>query len=110
MNTLDIISPMARRGMTITEIEKNTGIKYQTIYSCLKKYNIEVTKTSTTGGRPIGSYDKKPRTRRKKLIEGGNPVGDIDDVDFIEKIKASIAETDKCIIDSGHGNFIKPII
>jgi hypothetical protein len=65
MKTIDIIYPLVNQGKTQIQISKETGIKYETVRSCIKKYKLKPEKEKQIfGGRPEGSFDKKPRIRR----------------------------------------------
>ena len=60
---------------TRKEISEITGIKYRTVCDYLHKKNIEPKKTKHIfgRGRPWGTYDKKPRCKKKEnKIYGGN--------------------------------------
>ena len=99
------------RDFTATEISEKLNIPKHDVFNACKKMKIKCKKARNySGGRPVGARDKKPRKRRsgKTKIQGGAP--ETDDLDFLEKIRANIAETDKHIIDCGYGKFIKPIV
>lgn len=66
MDTIKKIKSLAHQGLTRREISNETGIKYSTLTTYIRKFNIKVSKPNAVfgKGRPLFAFDKQPRKRR----------------------------------------------
>ena len=81
---------------TIPEIAKQLNMNSSTVRSICIKNNYSYTPTKK--GKKEGAYDKKPRTRRKK-VKGGNPTDN-----FLNEFNLKINNIDNDIANGNEPN------